>query len=224
MRVAFTDDPQHRDIHEDADFLAVAVLIHGHETARRMIADILRTITQPMPESLEKFTRYWTQTHGSSPADIEWVEQEVTPRMNALYGRFDPGRLRGVLTERLVYEQITSRYAHNTLKEDSFVHVSNGASYDSSTSVDVAGYDGNVGECHDCKARCRQINFGFLRELETHLPPSVFKIGVVSTDTRTVMAKELRSQNYTPGAHTTVIPLEDLWDLAPLQSASPPPE
>ena len=123
--------------------------------------------------------------------------------------------MRGAVVEHLVLEAIRPRYRENNLADNVFVLIEE-TSYRTSRSVDVAGWDGNVGECHDCKTRSRGFDADFAQPGAEFLAEH-FKIGLVSTDSEMVTAGEFAAAGYSPAAHTYVIALEQLWDIAPLQ-------
>jgi hypothetical protein len=221
MRVTFAHEHHFDEIFGDADFATLTELIHGHEVARRIIAALLAAFRQRQrPDGIRRFANDWARTHPASPTDIEWIADEIGPRLDKLYGRYDPGRVRGGLVERLVYHQIKPRYEHNTLADNTVATLSNGIEYTTPTSIDVAGWDGHLGEFHDCRARSDKLNLDLVRDLEANLPREHFAIGLVTLKSRVLMAKDLSDQGYVPTEQTTLIPLEGLWTLAPLQRAA----
>lgn len=114
---------------------------------------------------------------------------------------------------------LEGRYAGEFLEDNAHVSIRNGVFYDSSTDVDVVGWDATdvVGECHDCKARASQLNAAWIKELDDGLPRAEFKIGVVTTDSHLAARARLLQEAVNPTARTELIALERLWDFAPLQ-------
>lgn len=220
MRVTLIHETHMDNLLADPDIRDLTVLVHENQVARRIIGDLLRVFRKKLnPESLERYVRHWSTAHPASPEEITWLVQELAPRIYELYDRHDQGRLRGAVIERLVYLQIEPRYANNRLGDNVRVVLENGIDFSSSTSVDVVGWDENYGECHDCRARSAKINIEFIRELEENLPDAHFKVGVVSVDSRSRMVGELAAAGYKPGPQTSLIPVDQLWALAPLQAA-----
>ena len=90
--------------------------------------------------------------------------------------------------------------------------LSNGVQYKTSTSLDVAGYDGSRGECHDCKATAQRVDAGWIEELVDKMVPHDFRIGVATAESARVAAHGMR----VPAAVTVTGP-DTWWEDLPLQ-------
>lgn len=116
-----------------------------------------------------------------------------------LYSNHDGGNVRGALLEGLAEQQIKSRYGGGThlCRNNVVIRLENGKVHTTSTSIDVLGWDGAVGECHDCKADSRRFRQTWIDELERNVAPRGFAVGLVTADMngtarRKVAAKKLR--------------------------------
>lgn len=221
MKVTFQDDPtaNFEDVITDGDFGPLIGLIRDSRLARIIIGAFLANFKKPSqhPDGVTRMIMFFARPHQSSPSDLDRLCNEMGPHLSALYRRHEPGRVRGAVVEHLVLDAISARYRHNNLDDNVFVILKNGVDYRTPRSIDVVGWDGHLGECYDCKTRSRSFDVDFARNLEANLPAARFKIGLVSTDSEVPMARELREAGYAPASHTTLISLERLWDLAPLQ-------
>jgi hypothetical protein len=209
------------DISGDADFIALREKLAAEPVVRRFVPSVIRTFWGGLrtPESLIRYAAFWGQKHPTSDPRTPAAISEAATLLTALYttwsGRL--GNLRGALIEGLVLAQLDTRYSLNRLADNVTLTLENGIEYTSITTIDVVGWDGNRGECHDCKARAKRVDIGLVRDLEQNLPQPEFRVGVVTTDSGPVMAAALRELGYVPAPGTELIPLERLWDLAPLQ-------
>lgn len=220
MRVTFEEDAtvDFAAIVSDEDFSNLVSIISDNRLARVVVGAVLAAFKRPsvQPDGVTKMISHFAKQHHSTPTELDQLCSEVGPLLAGLYQRHHAGRVRGAVVEHLVLEALRPRYGENNLDDNVFVLLDETA-YRSSRSVDVAGWDGNVGECHDCKTRSRSFDLDFARNLEQNLPPEHFRIGLVSTDSEAVTAGQLAARGYSPASHTRVIALEQLWDIVPLQ-------
>jgi hypothetical protein len=227
MRVTFAREPTFDEIFNDADFQELRRTFAGDLRVRQFVPNVVKTYkTAPVTaDALRRFASFWSSPHRGGGDELAAAIADPTELIVLLYGRYGTntgslGRLRGAMIEGLVLAQLGPRYGLNQLVDNATVTVDDdGAIYTSCTSVDVTGWDGNVGECHDCKTRASWIDLALVLDLEHGLPDPEFRIGLVTADSAVVMAKTLATAGYKPGPRTTLIALEQIADLAPLHPA-----
>ena len=218
MRARYAKTATFDDIFTHGDFVALA----GLAADPRIVAFIAATIAQfrerpAVPDGIRRYGGHWSTSRITSMGGISHVVDQAATHLTTLYASFEPGNLRGAVIEGLVMDRLRVRYEHNTCIDNAVITIENGHTYISSTTIDANGWDGNFGESHDCKMQAYSVDVALIQELEAGLPASHFKIGVVCASSRLVMATALSVNGYTPAAHTTLIALEDLPTLAPLQ-------
>ncbi len=130
------------------------------------------------------------------------------------------GNLRGAILEGLVLSALAERYSGGNLVDNAEIKITNGTAYSSPAGrpIDVAAWDGALGECHDCKMSARSLKTDLVDHLARGLPRPEFKLAVVTGDSETVARHEIRKKGYSLPAHVTLIGMEVLIDLAPLQA------
>lgn len=220
MKVSFDRTATFDEIFADPDFVALRERFASEVAVRQFVPSVIRQFREaPMPNGLARYANHWASSHPTSPPDMTAVITETAALLAALYRTWAGHltNLRGALVEGLVLAQLESRYGQNQLEDNAVINLENDIEYTSPTSVDVTGWDGNRGECHDCKTRAKWVGVSLVRSLEENLPEPDFRVGVVTTDSGPVMVTELKKLGYTPAPITELIPLEDLWELAPLQ-------
>jgi hypothetical protein len=221
MRVTFVRTATFDDIFADADFIALREKFDSEILVRRFVPAVIKQFWggPVRPDSLTRYARYWASTHGTSDPDTPNVITEAANLLDSLYSTWSGhlGNLRGALVEGMVLARLEPRYRANQLEDNATVTVENGINYTTPTTIDVSGWDGNRGECHDCKVRTKNVDLDLVRSLEDNLPQPEFRVGVVTVDSGAWMAKTLLGRGYAPAPITTLIPLEELWELAPLQ-------
>jgi hypothetical protein len=134
-----------------------------------------------------------------------------------LYRRHDPKHVRGAVLEGLCEAQLRIRYRGKLLDNNVFFTLSNGVEYESSTSIDVLGWDSPIGECHDCKVNPRRFEATWIAELQSHVLPRGFLLGLVTAYSYRVTLAALEASGISTDTRTTIISLERLRDFAPLQ-------
>ena len=82
----------------------------------------------------------------------------------------------------------------------------------------MVGWDGAVGECHDCKMKARFLDTQLINHLAQGLPRPAFRFGVVTGDSESVARQALARKGYNLPSHVTLIPMEQLMDFVPLQA------
>ena len=164
--------------------------------------------------TLRKFASSWGRTRSERSA-----VSRVVRGMTQLYRRHRASDVRGMLLEGLVFRRLVPRYAgadcelHNNAK----FRLENGASYTSGDrSIDVIGFDGSAGECHDCKIQARRFEADWATELVGSVIPLGFRVGLVTADSEAVAWRHLREKGIDL-AQVTVLTSESLWRAAPLQ-------
>lgn len=147
--------------------------------------------------------------------------QRIATNVEGLY-RDNPGgegRVRGALLESLVEMKLRPRYSGIDCLLDNNLRFElvNGQTYASGTrSIDVIGFDGRVGECHDCKVHASRFEQPWIEDLTLNVAPRGFKIGLVTATHRGNAERQLREAGVsTRGA--TLIPADELHLLTPLQ-------
>jgi hypothetical protein len=143
--------------------------------------------------------------------------RRVGELLEDLYRAFHPGenRVRGAVLEALLERHLVSRYGGpgEMLENNLKFAIGNGSARYSSgeKSIDVFGFDGLVGECHDCKVNPGKFDPDWVHELQDDVAPLGFKIGLVTaTDSRTFAeAKIARSGIRVSPTATTIITAED---------------
>jgi hypothetical protein len=147
--------------------------------------------------------------------------QKVADSFVTLYGGHDPGHVRGAILEGLVERRLSTRYGGSgqDLVNNHKIRLSESGRilYTSSSSIDVTGWDGTVGECHDCKAASHTFRGRFILELETELVPRRFKVGLVTADSRQRVLFNFKKKGIPEPRFAQIVPMEHLWTLAPLQ-------
>jgi hypothetical protein len=226
MKVRFARTETFDEIFEDADFQALKASFAADVRVRQFVPGIVKTYWKcPVTDdALRRYAANWAHPHRGGGPELAAAIAGPTELIVALYGRFGTntgslGRLRGAIIEGLVLAQLEPRYGQNQLVDNAVVSIEDDAgtkTYESRTTVDVNGWDGNVGECLDCKTRTKWVDLDLLLDLEGGLPDPEFRIALVTADSAVVMADTLSRTEYRPSSRTTLIPLERLVDLAPL--------
>lgn len=230
MKVRFTRTETFDEIFNDADFQKLRRAFAGELRVRQFVPNVVKTYkTAPVTaDALRKFAAFWSSPHRGGGAELAAVIADSMELIVVLYARYGAstgslGRLRGAIIEGLVLAQLEPRYGQNQLVDNAVVRIEDdggSTTYESRTTVDVTGWDGNVGECLDCKTRTKRVDLDLLLDLEGGLPDPEFRIGLVTADSAVVMADTLSKTEYRPSSRTTLIPLERLVDLAPLHPAA----
>jgi hypothetical protein len=224
MNVTFERTPTFDAIFADADFAALREKFGAEPIVRRFVPSAIRQFIRgpAVPDGFSRYATWWARPHRTSDPATPAVITEAATLLDSLYATWSDhlGNLRGALIEGLVLAQLKPRYGQNQLVDNATITVSNEIDYTSPTTVDVIGWDGNRGECHDCKMRAKWIDLAVVRSLEENLPQPEFRVGVVTAESRPALTAALQDLGYTPAPITELIPLEDLWELAPLQRRS----
>lgn len=123
------------------------------------------------------------------------LARRIQTALAGLYDEHDEGSVRGVLLEKLVEQQIRSRYGGASDLCDNNVKIRVAGSdpdHMTSTSIDVIGFDGSIGEGHDCKADSKRfVKYRpWVTELDEKVARPDLSIGLVTADsTRTARRK-----------------------------------
>lgn len=217
MRVAFERHSTLDGIFGDPDFAPVFVELARSRKARIFFTSVVRRVNVRLdgPQGLEMHARLFVAVEPAHGTDRQAVE-EAARLLTRLYRRHDEGNLRGALLEGFLRFRLAVRYAPPaSLNDNVVVIVSNGVTYRTPTTIDVVGWDGRVGECHDCKVRAKSVNFGLIQSLERDLPQE-FRIGIVTVESRLAAAGRFHALGFRP-RRATILSAEDLWEFAPLQ-------
>lgn len=143
----------------------------------------------------------------------------IVAALKGLYRDHDAGNTRGMLLERIVQQQIQTRYSGQGGVCTDNVKIElgpNDSRHRTTKSLDVLGWDGTVGEGLDCKVSARHwsTKVSWLIELERQVVPRGLAVGLVTADSRGRAEVRLRSIGFRPRT-TTLIPSEDLYSQRP---------
>lgn len=119
--------------------------------------------------------------------------ERIHRALDALYSAYDPGQVRGAILEALVEQQLRGRYSGSgDLCENNVqIRIDNGASHTTSTSIDVLGFDGIVGESHDCKADSGQFQPTWVAELQEEVASRGLGVGLATADFKGTAERKL---------------------------------
>ena len=85
-------------------------------------------------------------------------------------------------------------------------------------SIDVMGFDGVVGECHDCKVNPSRFKSTWVHELQRDVAPHGMTIGLVTAaSSRDWAAQRIQAGGVTVVPATTIVTAQDFHPLVPLQ-------
>lgn len=146
--------------------------------------------------------------------------ERIVRALDGLYSAHDEGQVRGAVLERLAEQQIRSRYAglgamcENNIK---FRVWGSKGDHTTSRSVDVVGWDGTTGECHDCKVDARKFDAVLVAELERDVTPHGLVVGMVTADQRPTAERKLRALNFRRATATALVTEETLFSVLPLR-------
>lgn len=220
MNVRFDPDRCHQAVFDDDDFQYVIEQAAKNKDMLMFVAAAIRQF-----ESHEEVVhgKLGSKRNMESRANEYFKDKRsrengvaMARRFAALYGRFDPGTVRGCLIESMVEGRLRQRYQPSHLDNNVFVAVAN---YRTSTSVDVAAHDGERGEAHDCKAQGRAVKTSFIDEMATNLIPHGFRIGIATAESTSVAMQAITSRGYTIPHTVVVTGPERWWDGLPLWRA-----
>lgn len=151
--------------------------------------------------------------------------KRIVNGLTRLYAAHDPAHVRGAALERLVHVQIRPRYSGPDDLLDDNVKIELGpadARHQTSTSIDNLGWDGAVGEAHDCKVDPRhwKSKLSWLNELEEEVVPRGLAVGLVTADSRSSAERKLRDVGFKCRV-STLVPAESLHAKRPLLPLHP---
>jgi hypothetical protein len=221
MRVVLDAERAHQAIFEDEDFQFVVERASQGKAMLQFVGAAIRRYDGLQDvvhgkaggdQNMEAYANSYLRDGRSRSTGVD-----LARRFARLYERFDAGNVRGCLIEAMVEARLRVRYAGTQLENNVFVEVTNGVRYRTSTSADVVGHDGQRGECHDCKARARNVEMPWIVELVTELTPHEFRIGVATADSAPAASHEMSSTARMPHAVVVTGP-ESWWDGLPLWS------
>lgn len=219
MQVSLERDAAHERIFDDEDVAAVVEaaavnrkLMHflGNIVQRYDSADAVRLGRRGGGPNLESYANQFL-----GRGTDRKTAQPLIRLIEKLYGQHDPGNLRGTLIEAMVQRRLRVRYGSGLLDNNVYVILTNQIDYRTSTSIDVVGHDGDVGECHDCKARARRVDAALITELVQNLGPHGFRFGIATADSTRVAVAELRQKGIDLEQVRILAP-ERWWDGLPL--------
>jgi hypothetical protein len=147
------------------------------------------------------------------------LARRIHTALAGLYAEHDEGSVRGVLLEKLVEQQIRSRYGGTDHLCDNNVKVRVAGSdpdHTTSTSIDVIGFDGSIGEGHDCKADSKRfVKYRpWITELDEKVARPDLSIGLVTADSSNTARRKMGS--FRP-QHLILIGEEHLFTRLPLR-------
>ncbi|HEY1834450.1 MAG TPA: hypothetical protein VGG08_08445 [Solirubrobacteraceae bacterium] len=220
MRVTFEQDRDHQRIFDDEDFVFVLEQAERSKLMQQFIAaairryqtrDEVRRGKRGGDRNMEGEANSYFKDKRSRQNGVA-----VAHRFARLFDVHDAGNVRGALIEAMVEGRLRARYGHGQLNNNVNVALSNGVEYRTSTSVDVAGHDGELGECHDCKAKGSNVDIAWIRELVVNLGPHRFRIGVATAESAPAAAQAMRSRGGGIPQGVTITGPELWWDNLPL--------
>lgn len=227
MKVEFRRRPTFDAIFGDANFLALVDQFKAHALVRGFLVTAVKENIDgpPANATFALYGRLWGTSHEDVGDEVAAEVEESGRLLDELYlthGQPNPGNLRGAILEGLVMEALRPRYGHAELQDNTEITISNGVHYTSPPNqpLDVVGWDGALGECHDVKMRAGRLVAPFIQHLADGLPYPTFRLGIVTTMSRFSVAGALKAQGYVAPARVTFIAVEDLLDFVPLQQAA----
>ncbi len=140
-----------------------------------------------------------------------------------LYTAYAPGEgnVRGAILEALVELRLRRRYGEtgDLLENNLRFALFNGTQYSTKDqSIDVIGFDGAVGECHDCKVNAGRFCPDWVLELQREVAPFGFKIGLVTVGGASWARKSIAGLGIALDSNTVLVGQEDFHPLMPLQA------
>jgi hypothetical protein len=220
MKVAFETDRGHQLIFDDEDFRFVLDQAERSKLMQIFVASAIRRY-QTRDEVLrgKAGSGHNMESEANSYFKDKRSRQNgvaVANRFGRLFAAHDAGNVRGALIEAMVESRLRARYGHAKVDNNVYVTLADGVEYRTSTSVDVAGHDGDVGECHDCKAKGSSVDIVWIRELVEHLVPHRFRVGVATAESAPAAAQAMRSRGAGVPQGVTITGPELWWDTLPL--------
>jgi hypothetical protein len=225
VNVEFRRRPTFDAIFEDDDFKTLAAVFLAERLVRGFVVMVVSEWTEAPNIGFATAGRIWGAPHvNGDPSTIDGVADagRLLDRLYANHGFPNAGNLRGALLEGLVLESLRPRYGATNLSDNVEITITNNANYTSPANrpIDVVGWDGNVGECHDCKMKPISLDAAFIKHLADGLPRPEFRLGVVTSMSEVTARASLRRQGYSPPAHVALIAVEQIIEFVPLQSAA----
>lgn len=232
MKVVATGfETSHRDITTDSRTIELVGIVEKDKRLLGLLFQIIRRFhtaaelengRDGKASNLEQLVRDYPVT----PA-LLGARSKVRDLVHDLYHDFKPSeaRVRGALLEAVVEGRLRTRYSGNgsMLENNLQFQIENGSTYSSGTkSIDVLGFDGQLGECHDCKANAARFEPDWVHELQTEVATRGFRIGLVTaTGSRSWAETLMRKAGITVAPETAILTSKDFYPLTPLQSAVP---
>jgi hypothetical protein len=212
---------QYDAIHNDEAMTDIVEAVREHPHLLRLVAQLLREF-----QSLDQLrglrsgrpsAHVFAQHYRSGRAVGRGVDK-IVGGFDRLYMTFNEGNVRGAVLEALVESKIRSRYggADHLLTNNVVFRLSNGQEYVSSTSIDVIGFDGERGECVDCKARSRAFAKPWIDELVANVVPRGLRVGLATADSTRTAERELK-RNSVSTRNATIVTPDNFWQVLPLQ-------
>lgn len=222
MRVILHVERDHQAVFDDEDFQFVVEQAAARKDLLHFLGTVIgryesrEEILRGKPGEGKNMAAYANSFLRDGRARAAGVR--LSHRLEGLYGRFGPRLVRGCLIEAMVEGRLRGRYAGPSaqLANNVRVEITNGTRYESSTSADVVGHDGRRGECHDCKARGRKVDTGWVEELVANLVPRGFLIGVATAESAPTASRAIAAGGFQIPPSVTVTGPESWWEGLPL--------
>lgn len=216
-------ETQYDPIFADRAFTTLVEEAHLYRPLLEFLASVVRSYLtlNDIRRGLAKGSpplRLVAQKYGRSRQERAAVRRAVS-LLDDLYGRYPPSDVRGVLLEGLVEQRLRGRYGDggHQLENNARFALENSVAYSTGEkSIDVIGFDGYVGECHDCKARASRVEKSWTDQLVRYVAPHGFRIGIVTADSRVFARQALQRKGVNVLKAVPISP-EDWWQLTPLQ-------
>jgi hypothetical protein len=222
LKISFHPEHLHAKIFADAKFAAVVDACAGDARALRFLTRSINNFHSHAeavaPLGAIAFATLFAREPPEASASASQTFERIAGWLIDLYSAHDPAHVRGCFLEGLVKKALHPRYGNAELHDNVVIKIENGREF-TSPSVDVAGWDGATGECHDCKTLSAYLDVSLVQDLDDGLPFSSFRIGIVTTDSKTTTLAFLRGK-YRLSSRTKVIPIDELWAKVPLQRAA----
>jgi hypothetical protein len=173
----------------------------------------------------DQYAAAYVRTRHRSRNEKEAVSRMVRD-LGALYREFggQENLLRGFVVEMLVKHALRPRYGasgRDILDDNVRFAIDNGARYESRSTIDVIGFERarGLGEVHDCKLQAshwaKERALAWARELERDVASRGLAVGLVTITARDRARGILDGLGL--GRASRLVPLEELWQLVPLQ-------
>ncbi len=227
MKVTVEHDNKFTAILSEPEFGLLLNIVHGNKQALYFLARVITRYRDanelehgPASSglSIDRFIEVLSAyTQAGAGVVPDSTMRKIADILIALYDRHDPGHVRSAILEGLVEERLRERgrYPGHLLENNVVVIAENGTPYsrlDQSTSS-----EGHLLGRSPRLQDARQVVLpAWIAELESELFPRGFEIGLVTADGYRNALNRLKD-NGVVRRNAQILPLEQLWDFAPLR-------